>query len=890
MFPRFPPRPSFERTHLLPASPTGAERSPVKRRPRSASSGRSPRAPPSFEHTSMLTSTSEGTSSSLPTLSPPISDTRVVLFRPPGEECRMLLPPPAPRSTSRRSALFGQLTTYAAIAGFSCFLTLALLLLTERARNPEKASTAAHPQDDTLELFLAGSRSLDKFGVTTAATGSARNRSGRNNAQVRRVSSYMNAPNTRDTSSKVQWNDDVCWTEPCISEGSSLRSAVEPTLNPCDDFYAYVCDRWSHGRPLPRGHAEVSVDLDLLNVFTLDAFNALSKPSVDPLYEKLRLLLSSCVLWPEESFKPLAEFALRSVGLVNWPYDHDADADAVSVSTTLGRLINYFDLDPLFGIAEVADPASVAGVRTLYAFMGPDPILDEGLEPGKHYTFIHHAYKILVEALDAKSLYDPFETEAQLATIAAETSSISETAVKLKNCSRSLVEDLPSLGNWLFWDKLFLEVFTGQRLGPNGSEVLVPDSNFFAKLNQTSLLNVTSSKFKMANYLGFRLLLLLSPFGGSIDDFNDPASLAYATHRGYPTSLHEYQACMRFLDKTEPVVAMRRLHQEWDTKIGKMSEVVKLVNYLRSELTICLKTSSNFLTTYTAIAARIMLQFLEGLSWQVLEPDVVEHSWIFEKLAAVYDRLNASQPIDVLGFIRSAIQLKRDGRSDISASHWQGGFLGAFPQLAHPFKVLEVPLPVFSLYKGAHESVRHLQIPRVAPRVYAAIYRALYYVGNNLVVDNVTWNPIRFFESTADCLRDQYASLPQKDNIARETNSARTGSLADLFEALALGSAWDAYAVYAVDKHKTYSFKGSGDFNWKQVFFIEYARGLCENRDPNYHARKGPFGVGAEVRSAAWFRVNGPLMNVREFAHAFSCPPRSLMNPGDRCPLIRKHH
>ncbi|KAL1441333.1 hypothetical protein MTO96_008606, partial [Rhipicephalus appendiculatus] len=45
----------------------------------------------------------------------------------------------------------------------------------------------------------------------------------------------------------------------------------------------------------------------------------------------------------------------------------------------------------------------------------------------------------------------------------------------------------------------------------------------------------------MANYLGFRVLLLLSPFATGADDTNVPASLEYATHRSYPTSLHDYQ-------------------------------------------------------------------------------------------------------------------------------------------------------------------------------------------------------------------------------------------------------------------------------------------------------------------------------------------------------------
>ncbi|KFM59037.1 Endothelin-converting enzyme 1, partial [Stegodyphus mimosarum] len=54
-----------------------------------------------------------------------------------------------------------------------------------------------------------------------------------------------------------------------------------------------------------------------------------------------------------------------------------------------------------------------------------------------------------------------------------------------------------------------------------------------------------------------------------------------------------------------------------------------------------------------------------------------------------------------------------------------------------------------------------------------------------------------------------------------------------------------------------------------QLFWIGAARGLCENRDPNYE--KSMFNT--LPNPAGKLRVNGLMSNIPEFAEDFHCSP-----------------
>jgi endothelin-converting enzyme/putative endopeptidase len=148
------------------------------------------------------------------------------------------------------------------------------------------------------------------------------------------------------------------------------------------------------------------------------------------------------------------------------------------------------------------------------------------------------------------------------------------------------------------------------------------------------------------------------------------------------------------------------------------------------------------------------------------------------------------------------------------------------------------------------------------------------YDGDGNLRDWWTKEDAEKFEKRAQCIRDQYSQYTIVDAV--KINGALTSGedIADLGGELLAWMAWQ-------DQTKSMRLAERDGLTPSQRFFVGFAQWACTNERPE-NAR-----VNAVVdpHSPPRYRINGVVVNMPEFAQAFSCPAgkKLVKKPEDLC-------
>lgn len=138
---------------------------------------------------------------------------------------------------------------------------------------------------------------------------------------------------------------------------------------------------------------------------------------------------------------------------------------------------------------------------------------------------------------------------------------------------------------------------------------------------------------------------------------------------------------------------------------------------------------------------------------------------------------------------------------------------------------------------------------------------------NGNLKDWWTENSTQRFNEKAQCLEKQYDQYTVADNVHVKGALTLGENIADLG---GLKIALRAYQKVATAQPKAEEY---------QRFFVAYAQSWCGKATPEYEKNI----VKVDPHSPARYRVNGVVVNMPEFAQAFSCKAGQPMNPPNRC-------
>ena len=136
------------------------------------------------------------------------------------------------------------------------------------------------------------------------------------------------------------------------------------------------------------------------------------------------------------------------------------------------------------------------------------------------------------------------------------------------------------------------------------------------------------------------------------------------------------------------------------------------------------------------------------------------------------------------------------------------------------------------------------------------------------------WQPpdAKEFEHRAQCVADQYARYTVVDDVKINSKLTLGEDVADL------GGLILAYMAFR-DEAKSHRPRAKDGLTPEQRFFVGYAQSWCSNQRPEVMRMRAT----TDPHSPPRYRTNGVVRNMPEFQKAFRCKTGQPMAPADRC-------
>ncbi|XP_051164734.1 neprilysin-4-like [Leptopilina boulardi] len=134
---------------------------------------------------------------------------------------------------------------------------------------------------------------------------------------------------------------------------------------------------------------------------------------------------------------------------------------------------------------------------------------------------------------------------------------------------------------------------------------------------------------------------------------------------------------------------------------------------------------------------------------------------------------------------------------------------------------------------------------------------------------------IELYKEKSKCFVEQFNNYKINGELTEGENIADTAGLITAFE------------VYKnkIRKHNINDkiLPGLQNISRKQLYFISFASTFCDSLTPEYREQMRK----KDEHSTTYFRINGAVSNSEEFSRAFRCSKNSPMNPERKCNILK---
>ncbi|XP_077498492.1 neprilysin-1-like [Amblyomma americanum] len=684
----------------------------------------------------------------------------------------------------------------------------------------------------------------------------------------------------------------LCESSVCKERAQIILASVNQTADPCDDFYAYVCNRWSESHPIPDDLTTMSPFVQVTLKVEQDLREILESLPVVPVAttarEKAAVAYHACMntsISEEEGLKAVRRVLERN-GIGKWPILDDKDAAEVG---ELKDIVERTSLTSLFTVQIAKDMDNL----TSY-------ILQLGQRPNTNIETCDSCWKdpsttpatkFLEVSQAAAKLLTPGATQRQLKAFARSMLSFFSNLDSAqqphedrrnlrKNYCKNTIEELEEHFPGLDLFELLKTEFLKVNITIRKDEKIVVNAR--AYVDKTVQLFLLTKPKVVYNYLGlFKVLAMLPLVSKEFDALHGEfRHIVYGVAKNHP----RWMTCIQ------------KLQNIMKDTIGRLYTEQKLSKEIKAEGELLVRKIAR--TYYSGLRHLVWMDHetrekarnkLLEMKHRVAYPDTfLSDDYIDEKFNDVGELKKYEHFVEISDRFETVAYLQLLATLRESASDTDEWSLSASEDVNAYYSpdTNEIVIPGGILQdlffqEGLPSYMNLGSIGAIIGHEITHGYddEGSQYDGKGRLIDWWSNETEQEFNAKKDCFIHQYGNIVDpatKESINGENTVGE--NIADN------GGVRVAFATHArlSDDGAEEVLPGLEGFSPEQLFFISYALVWCRSTRPEIGEE-----LMTDVHSPNMYRVNVPLRNMDEFTAAFECRAGARMrsDPKNACVL-----
>jgi len=694
------------------------------------------------------------------------------------------------------------------------------------------------------------------------------------------IKPYTGPLKTKEVDGKL-----ICDTPECAISAATLKESMNDTVDPCEDFFMYVCGRYLEEKPI--GSSSFAEGAYLLDDRMLDLVSTPGRPEDPEPLEKMRNFYSACMdldAMDKNGLKQLHDAIAANIGAVPL-LEPSFDGASFSAEGALGHL-RQIDTGYVLTTLILVDQYNTSHkeLHLLVGRLGLNPImLANSNDLSAYQTYMEGSFKLLRDYLGSTTTDEDIEFAAaevldfEVAMAKAMVGEARAGDTKAQTTVGALESTVAASSDAFSPLKYLNGVF-----GSVATEIVSEDELFVSPLTTNFLTKFTklvesTNPSAIANYVAW---VYLKEFGRMTTYAMRDVANAFQNQKD---NFGESSVCVNQIYRKMPEILARAYVDSYFTPESK-DEVTEIVDNLRASFS-TLIDDNRWLADEDIPAAR---EKLEAIKQFVGYPEWIKDDEVFTAAFAEVE-FEAEQYLNSdlsITFFHTRNKLANFRNERVS------GFVFA-------------PTTMNAAYSPTQNSITIAagicQIPFYQPNTLASLnYGALGLVcghelthgfdsmGRNYDGDGnlaVWWSQasIDAFEERAQCFVDQYNSYHPPEVTDPSVHVDGENTLGEnIADNGGLREAYRAYKFFQQQHGDEPKLPGFEEFTSEQMFYLGHARSWCESNTENGIINQ----IARDVHSPGRFRVLGPEANDDQFWRVWQCPVGSAMNRGtDRCLL-----